>query len=141
MKKTQGPPKYKHVLLVDEDQIDNYINERIITSSNFADRVTVQNSGRGALNFLAGTEPGTEDFPQIIFLDLNMPIMDGFAFLDEYAKLVEKNPAIERATKIIVLSSSISPQDIDRASANPFVFRYLNKPLTEKYLEAVNVRV
>ncbi len=79
---------------------------------------------------------GTEDkLPQFIFLDLNMPVKDGFGFLEDFEKLdeeVRKNYA-----KVIVLSSSISPEDINKASTNPFVYKYINKPLSDKYLEAI----
>ena len=74
--------------------------------------------------------------PQVIFLDLNMPVKDGFAFLDEFNTLAEN---IRQSCRIIVLSSSISPDDINRASANAYVIRYLNKPLAEKYLEAIDI--
>ena len=61
--------------------------------------------------------------------------MDGFAFLEEYKKLPD---ALRGSCKIVVLSSSISPDDINKASTNPLVQKYLNKPLAEKYLEAIN---
>src|SRR5688500_247546 len=137
--KFQEPAKCKNVLLVDEDQIDNFINERMILSTNFADEVTVKFSAMAALDHLRALKKEDAEFPAIIFLDLNMPIMDGFGFLDEVAKDNELSKHIVSKSKIIVLSSSISPADIDRASANPFVFKYLNKPLSEKYLNAINV--
>ena len=61
--------------------------------------------------------------------------MDGFGFLVEYEKLDE---SIRKFCKVIVLSSSISPEDINRASTNPHVVKYVNKPLNEKYLDAIN---
>jgi CheY-like chemotaxis protein len=130
--------KYELVLLVDEDQIDNFINERMITSTNFASEVIVQPSAPAALNWLNSVLANGNELPQIIFLDLNMPVMDGFGFLTEYDKLVHQYPQLNDV-KVIVLSSSISPVDIDRASTNPLVYKYLNKPLTEKYLQAVNI--
>jgi response regulator RpfG family c-di-GMP phosphodiesterase len=63
-----------------------------------------------------------------------MPIKNGFGFLEDFAALDEK---IRNKSKVIVLSSSISPEDINRASVNPHVHKYLNKPLSDKYLEAV----
>jgi CheY-like chemotaxis protein len=131
--------KYSKVLLVDEDQIDNFINERMITSTNFSEEVVVQASAPAALSWLKKTLEKKEELPKIIFLDLNMPVMDGFGFLAEYDKLVKDYPNLKTDVKIIVLSSSISPIDIDRASTNPHVFKYLNKPLSEKYLLAINL--
>jgi CheY-like chemotaxis protein len=127
--------RYKRVLLVDDNDIDNFINERIITSSFFSEKVEVKTSAQAALDFLKANASNAEILPQVIFLDLNMPVMDGFAFLGEYAKLPE---SVTKSCKIIVLSSSISPDDINKASTNALVKKYLNKPLAEKYLEAIN---
>jgi CheY-like chemotaxis protein len=126
--------KFRNVLLVDDNEIDNFINERIITSSAFCDHVVVKNSADGALSYLKEIEGSDEKIPEIIFLDLNMPVKDGFGFLEEFSGLSE---AVRNRSKVVVLSSSISPDDINRASTNPYVFKYLNKPLSEKYLEAI----
>lgn len=126
--------KFVNVLLVDDNEIDNFINERIITSCKFADNVVVRNSAESALEYLKEIEATEEKIPEIIFLDLNMPIKDGFGFLVDFEKMGEK---IRKKSRVIVLSSSISPEDINKASVNPFVYKYLNKPLSEKYLEAV----
>lgn len=128
-------PRFKRVLLVDDNDIDNFINERIITSSFFSETVQVKTSAQAALDFLKANASNADVLPEVIFLDLNMPVMDGFAFLEEYKKLPD---GIKGTCKIVVLSSSISPDDINKASTNPFVHKYLNKPLAEKYLEAIN---
>jgi CheY-like chemotaxis protein len=127
--------RFKRVLLVDDNDIDNFINERIITSSFFADKVVVKTSARAALDFLRDNVSNPETLPEVIFLDLNMPVMDGFAFLEEYKNIPD---SAKGACKIVVLSSSISPEDINKAFTNPLVKKYLNKPLAEKYLEAIN---
>jgi len=126
--------KFRNVLLVDDNEIDNFINERIITSSSFCENVVVRNSADGALNYLKEIVGSENKIPDIIFLDLNMPVKDGFAFLEEFGELSDE---IKKHSKVIVLSSSISPEDINKASTNPYVFKYLNKPLSEKYLGAV----
>lgn len=127
-------PNSRNVLLVDDNEIDNFINERIIVSSGFAKEVVVKNSADGALKYLQGLSSTPEKIPDFIFLDLNMPVKDGFGFLEDFASMDE---AIRQRSKVIVLSSSISPDDINRASTNPYVHKYINKPLSEKYLEAV----
>ncbi len=126
-------PRYRKVLLIDDNEIDNFINERMITASGFAQEVVVKNSADAALDFLKTV---TEDSacPEIIFLDLNMPVKDGFGFLADYESM---NEVVKAKCKIVVLSSSISPEDINKASTNPHVFKYVNKPLSEKYLEAI----
>jgi CheY-like chemotaxis protein len=127
--------RYNKVLLIDDNEIDNFINERMITSSHFSNIVDVKNSADSALDYLRGLNEKSE-IPEIIFLDLNMPVKDGFAFLSEYEELPE---FIRNVSRIVVLSSSISPDDISRASTNPHVFKYVNKPLSEKYLEAITL--
>ena len=127
-------PKFRNVLLIDDNEIDNFINERIILSSKFSENVIVRNSADGALNYLREISDQDDKIPQLIFLDLNMPVKDGFGFLEDYNKMDEK---ITKAAKVIVLSSSISPEDINKASTNPLVYKYINKPLSEKYLEAI----
>lgn len=132
MKSTQA--RYRKVLLIDDNEIDNFINERMITSSHFAEVVIVKNSADAALDYLK-TISSVEDFPQVIFLDLNMPVKDGFEFMVEFEGFSEE---FKNASKIVVLSSSISPDDINRASTNKHVSKYVNKPLSEKYLDALN---
>ena len=68
-----------------------------------------------------------------------MPVMDGFGFLEEFNEIAKDYGHIKDDCKVIVLSSSISPVDIDKASTNPYVYKYLNKPLSEKYLNAINI--
>ena len=135
MKTEDKTYKFDRVLLIDDNDIDNFINERMITTNFFSNRVIVKNSGESALNYLKENAGEDANLPQIIFLDLNMPIMDGFAFLTEYEKLPD---TVKKNSKVIVLSSSISPEDINRASTNPLVVKYVNKPLNEKYLAAIN---
>lgn len=126
--------RFEHVLLVDDNEIDNFINERIIVSSGFSANVVVKFSADAALDYLREASASTEQVPDVIFLDLNMPVKDGFGFLNDYAQLSD---VVKSKAKVIVLSSSISPDDINRASVNPHVYKYLNKPLSEKYLEAI----
>ena len=79
--------RFDRVLLIDDNDIDNFINERMITTNHFGKQVVVKNSGDLALNYLKEHQSDPNTLPQIIFLDLNMPVMDGFAFLEEYDKL------------------------------------------------------
>lgn len=123
-------------MLIDEDEIDNIINQKIIESNNFSEKVMVFQTGTEALDFLRTNARIAENLPDLIFLDINMPIMDGFQFLEEFEKL--DTPILDKS-KIIMLSSSISPRDIDRAASNRFVKKYLNKPLNSRYLQAITI--
>lgn len=125
-------------MLVDDDGIDNFINEKMITTSFFSNKVLVFNSVKDALDYLVKNHDQEDLIPNIIFLDLNMPLQNGFDFLDAYEGLAKSMPLLDKKCKIMVLSSSVSPNDIDRVSLNPRVYKYLNKPLTDQYLGAIN---
>ena len=135
MAKIKREAKFGSVLLIDDESIDNFINERVITTSFFANEVIVRTSADEGLEYL---EKNIDNLPKIIFLDLNMRIHNGFWFLEQFQNLVTNNPIYKEKCKIIVLSSSISEEEIRKASSNPNVYKYLNKPLTENYLDAIN---
>jgi len=126
--------KYKCVMLVDDNEIDNIINEKIMESVKFAEKILVFQTGQEGLGYLSANKDKVEALPEIIFLDINMPIMDGFQFLEEFDKF---NENVLNKCRIIMLSSSISPKDIDRAASSKYVKKYLNKPLNTRYLEAI----
>lgn len=128
-------PNYKSVMLVDDNEIDNIINEKIIEGNSFANEILVFQTGQEALDFLTSNQASDDKLPEIIFLDINMPIMDGFQFLEQFEQMSEN---VLAKCKIIMLSSSISPKDIDRAASSKFVKKYLNKPLNSRYLEAIS---
>jgi len=127
---------YKSVMLIDDNEIDNIINEKIIEANSFADNILVFQTGQEALDFLNSNQNDEEILPEIVFLDINMPIMDGFQFLEDFENFSE---TVLEKCKIIMLSSSISPKDIDRAASSKYVKKYLNKPLNARYLEAITV--
>ena len=127
---------YRSVMLVDDNEIDNIINEKIIEANSFADQILVFQTGQEALDYLREHQGDVESLPEIVFLDINMPIMDGFQFLTDFEEFPDE---VRDKCKIIMLSSSISPKDIDRAASSRYVKKYLNKPLNARYLEAITV--
>ncbi len=128
--------RYKKVMLVDDNEIDNLINQEMIRSTNFADEILVFQTGQEALAYLEDNQKSSDLLPEIIFLDINMPVMNGFQFLGLFEELSE---SVQLTCKIIMLSSSISPKDIDQAASSRYVRKYLNKPLNERYLGAIAI--
>lgn len=126
--------KLRSILLVDDDDATNYLNKRAIRVVDCADSVTVVGDGRRAIDYLTTPIEGACPTPDLILLDINMPLMNGWEFLDTFATL----PAAQRAAKVIVmLSASLDPDDQARAEANPHVAAFHSKPLTEEGLRQI----
>jgi response regulator RpfG family c-di-GMP phosphodiesterase len=118
---------YHTCLLIDDNYIDNFVTRKLLESSHFAENIIVSESPKEAVQLLGD---GTIK-PDVIFLDIRMPLMSGFEFLDAYDKLdIDKS-----AIKIFLLSSSFDPTDIKRSSDNKYITHFIHKPLTHKILE------
>ncbi|HMJ71320.1 MAG TPA: response regulator [Cyclobacteriaceae bacterium] len=124
------------VMLVDDNETDNFISKRIIEITKFARRVEVKNSGKSALDYLKENQSSADDLPNIIFLDINMPIVDGFVFLYEFEKFSE---VVRSKCKVIILSSSDNKRDIDKIVNNNHVIKFITKPLTEVALDEIKL--
>ena len=120
------------VMLVDDNDTDNFISKRIIEITEFADRVVVKNSGKSALDYLEENKGDMVNVPDLIFLDINMPIVDGFVFLYEFEKFSD---LLKDKCKVVILSSSDNKRDIDKIVNNDHVIKFITKPLTENALE------
>ena len=124
--------KLNSVLLVDDDASDNFLHRRVIENAKIADRIEVAKNGKEALKLL--TTEGYFDNPdhscsqpELIFLDINMPVMDGWEFLDAFSKL--KNIEKEK-TVIVILTTSLNPADKTRAEKLIACGCFQYKPLT-----------
>ena len=106
MQSKRTKSKNKVVMLIDDSEIDNYINEMIIKSAGFSESVYVHSGAVGSLEFFKNMESlknvSAELLPSFLFLDINMPIMDGFQFLDEFNNFSEK---IKQQIKIVILTT------------------------------------
>ncbi|WP_425393006.1 response regulator [Ekhidna sp.] len=120
--------RFKKVLLVDDDDIVNSINSVIIKHAKFADEVKTINNVPSAIEFLNHAKSSGET-PDVIFLDLNMPDQDGWDFMDEYEKL-----GMNGGTKVVMLTSSISAKDEERASLSKQIAAFISKPLSPELL-------
>lgn len=125
-----------NVLLIDDNDIDNFINERMVRGCRFAEVVYVNTSTRSGIEFLrnlaTNSAIGLEHYPTVIFLDINMPILDGFQFLEELEKY---DAEFVKNLKVVMLTSSINPEDEEKARKSKLVADFLHKPLTEDALD------
>ncbi len=124
------------VMLVDDNDTDNFISKRIIEITKFAQRVEIKNSGKSALQYLEQEQNNPENLPNLIFLDINMPIVDGFVFLFEFEMFPD---VVKDKCKIVILSSSDNKRDIEKIVGNEYVIKFITKPLTEAALQDVRV--
>ena len=127
-------PHYKKVMIIDDNQVDRYIAESYIKKYNFAGEIVLKDSAKSALEYLESLKNNPDDLPQLIFLDIRMPVLDGFGFLEEYESLPE---TIKVNCIIMMLSTSLDPEDHEKAKNNKYVNRFLNKPLNREKLETL----
>ncbi len=125
--------KLKSILLVDDDEISNFLAETIIQDLDLAYEVKISKNGREALELIDYCmNHQAEKCPELVLLDINMPVMDGFEFLEALDKL-QKAYNINNTT-IVMLTSSSSSFDLEKAK-NYNITGFINKPLTEKSLK------
>jgi CheY-like chemotaxis protein len=123
------------ILLIDDDAVTNMMHRRVIERSGRAQSIDVATDGQEALDLLRADLASGRPLPELIFLDINMPGMGGFEFLEHYAQM---NIAPDAQLIIVMLSASLLPDDHARAQADPNVHSFCDKPLRlEKLLELI----
>jgi len=126
--------KLRCVMLVDDDNNDNFFHEREIRKTNESTIIITKNNGLEALEYLKSQKNNNDIHPDLIFLDINMPKMNGWDFLKEYNSLDKK---LQSRAIIIMLSTSKNPEDISRGKTWSFVSDYIKKPLTKEIMEDI----
>ncbi len=127
-------------MLIDDNDIDNLINQKMIEAANICENIFTHSGARSAIEFLKNLEKIAKTvpdiMPEVIFLDIDMPLMDGFQFLDQFDKLTAET---KRWCQIVMLTSSINPQDMNKAKNYVYVKKYINKPLTQDELKRLSL--
>jgi CheY-like chemotaxis protein len=126
--------KLKCIMLVDDNHDDNFFHEREIKKYNFVITVITKNTGLEALEYLKSKKNIIGMHPDLIFLDINMPGMNGWEFLQEYNRL---NNKLQSQIIIIMLTTSDNPDDESKAKTWDFVSDYITKPLTKEIMEVI----
>lgn len=132
--------KIKKILLVDDDQILNFLHSRLFEKTGIVEKVDIALNGREALDYLAKsldqrhTAQKKTTQPEIILLDINMPIMDGWEFLEEYKKLCHTN---SHSIMVVMLTSSLNPDDREKAKQYEEITTFINKPLNMPMIQEI----
>ncbi len=123
-----------NVLLIDDDSITNYLHKRTLNSTQLTRTIQVAETVQEALSFWKTPAAAEQEKPELIFLDLNLPGLSGWDFIDEYKKIESgnNNPAV-----IIILSASVNYDDEKKAKEMAEVAEYRRKPLTAEMLTEI----
>ena len=126
--------KLNCILLIDDDEIANYINSSVVKHVDCCETVVTVQSGKAALDYLTTEEDGNYPQPDLIFLDINMPGMNGWEFLEHYQKLKKSQ---QGKIIVVMLTSSVNPDDVEKARSMREVSEFKTKPMTEEMLKEV----
>lgn len=132
--KNELKPNFERIMIIDDNQIDLYIFSKLLTKNNFCETILQYTSAEKALKYIVENQENNLLMPQIIFLDIYMPLMDGFEFLENYS-LLFKNKT--QNCKIVMVSSSIDNSDISRAKLDKNVALYATKPISKKLFDNI----
>lgn len=129
-------PTLNCILLVDDDVATNFINKKIIQKANIIEHVQVCLNGKEAIDYICNkgkfeSENNKYPSPQLILLDINMPVMDGWEFIEAYQNL---DIAYKRNIVIVMLSSSFNPADKAKADSIPDIAAFRQKPMSREAL-------
>ena len=131
--------KLNCVLLVDDNESDNYLHKKVLEQSGLVNHVEIAMDGEAAIEFLNSNyekwqSSGVNLQPELIFLDINMPVMDGWTFLEEYDKLED---VLKSKIVFVMLTTSINPADKRRVEKREESVDFLYKPLTLKMINEI----
>jgi CheY-like chemotaxis protein len=118
---------FENVLVVDDAEMDIHFTVNIIKRSSIVKNIIVKQSVLGALDYLQNCKYNRLPVPELIFLDMNMPHLDGFDFIEAFTQL---DHHIQNTSKVVMLSASNDPADIEKAVNNPTIKHFIRKPLS-----------
>lgn len=127
-------PKFEKVMIIDDNIIDLYISKRLIIKHNFGAKVLEYTLAEEALKHLQDHQETISLWPQIIFIDIYMPIMSGFEFLEAYDKLPI---SLKKYCKVFIISSTIDEYDIERSRLDKNLTAFQVKPITKEFLNSI----
>ncbi|GAL61175.1 two-component response regulator [Algibacter lectus] len=123
-----------NICIVDDDDIYQFTVVKTLELLEFEKNIKVFSDGEEALEFLLSNLNQNDELPDVIFLDINMPIMDGYQFMEEYVKIKSK---LGKKTVIYMVSSSVDPVDIEKAKRISDISDYIIKPIEPGKLKSI----
>ncbi len=121
-------------MLIDDDELTNYVNEVIVEEADCTDKLVTVDSGQDALGYLNSVTKQEAPRPDLILLDVNMPAMNGWEFLEEYKRLGHE---LLQHTVVVMLTTSFNPEDEEMAKSIGEISDFKNKPLTVDLLQDI----
>ncbi|PQB08202.1 response regulator [Polaribacter filamentus] len=122
------------ICIVDDDEIYKFFVKKILEIKGLADNVLTFPDGEEAYNYIKENRGNPNLLPDIIFLDINMPVMDGFLFIEEYTKIKHE---INKEIAIYMVTSSIDPIDLERSKKYTEIKGFITKPISAEVLEKI----
>ena len=122
-------------MLIDDDQATNYLTKYALDYFNYSNTLSIYDLAQNALNDLEDRLVHQRDFPDIIFLDLHLPMVSGWDFLDYYEKF--DHSTLNISPQIYILSTTINPKDLDKAESIKSVTKFYSKPLTQEIIKEI----
>ena len=122
------------ICIVDDDEIYQYTITKTIETDKLSRKLLIFSDGEEALDFMIENVGNKKDLPDVIFLDINMPIMDGFQFMEEFIDLA---PKVGKKITIYMVSSSVDPVDIERSQKISEISDYIIKPINSSQLKKI----
>lgn len=120
--------------VIDDDEIYTFAVKRIIAHAKFAEKTLFFHNGKVALDFFIEYLNQADMLPDVILLDINMPVLDGWQFMDEFVKL---KPHIDKKVIVYIVSSSIAEDDLNKARSIEAVSDFIVKPITVEKLHLI----
>ncbi|WP_035678163.1 response regulator [Flavobacterium limnosediminis] len=127
--------RFNKVMVIDDNEFDCYITARLVSNTNLASEVLEFNSGEVALQYLVENQNDLTMLPELIFLDIYMPLMDGFDFINMFRLLPDE---VTNHCEICIVSTTVDDFHIHKAKIDESIRLFTSKPITVEFLESLS---